>query len=49
MTEISEDAHGANLDLGRELLDGLSTVDPADMQVARFFVLATLGELLTRC
>jgi ParB/RepB/Spo0J family partition protein len=43
MTEISEDAHGANLDLGRGLLDGLSTVDPSDMRVARFFVSATLG------
>jgi ParB/RepB/Spo0J family partition protein len=42
LIEIAEDAHGANLDLGRGLLDGLSTVDPSDMQVARFFVSATL-------
>ena len=34
-----EQAHGVNLDLGAELLNGLSTVDPADMTVARFFVL----------
>jgi ParB/RepB/Spo0J family partition protein len=37
--EIAETAHGANLDLGAGLLTGLSTVDPADMTVARFFVL----------
>ena len=34
-----EQAHGVNLDLGAALLTGLSTVDPADMSVARFFVL----------
>ena len=43
LAEIAEDAHGANLDLGRQLLDGLSTVDPADMPVARFFALTALG------
>jgi hypothetical protein len=43
LSEISEDAHGANLDLGRQLIDGLSTVDPADMTVARLFCFATLG------
>ena len=37
--EIGETAHGVNLDLGAGLLTGLSTVDPADMTVARFFVL----------
>ena len=37
--EIAESAHGVNLDLGASLLTGLSTVDPADMAVARFFVL----------
>jgi hypothetical protein len=39
LSAIAEDAHGANLDLGRELMSGLSTVDPADITVARFFVL----------
>ena len=34
-----EEAHGVNLDLGAGLLNGLATVDPADMTVARFFVL----------
>ena len=34
-----EQAHGVNLDLGAGLLNGLSSVDPADMTVARFFVL----------
>ena len=34
-----EQAHGVNLDLGASLLNGQSTVDPADMTVARFFVL----------
>ena len=33
----------SNLDLGAGLLNGLSTVDPADMDVARFFVFALLG------
>jgi hypothetical protein len=32
-----------NLDLGSRLLKGLSTVDPLDMDVARFFVYALLG------
>jgi hypothetical protein len=41
--EIAEHAHGVNLDLGAGLLTGLSTVDPADMAVARFFVYGLLG------
>jgi hypothetical protein len=41
--EIAETAHGVNLDLGAGLLTGLSTVDPADMTVARFFVYSLLG------
>ena len=32
-----------NLDLGASLLTGLSTVDPADMAVARFFVYGLFG------
>jgi hypothetical protein len=37
--EIAEIAHGVNLDLGAELLTGLSNVDPADIAVARLFAL----------
>jgi hypothetical protein len=40
---VVEQAHGVNLDLGASLLNGLSTVDPADINVARFFVYALLG------
>ncbi len=40
---IADQAHGANLDLGWELMGGLATVDPADMTVARFFTYALLG------
>ena len=36
--ELAEQAHGVNLDLGAGLLNGLSSVDPADIDVARFFV-----------
>ncbi|MBE2320387.1 ParB/RepB/Spo0J family partition protein [Solirubrobacter sp. CPCC 204708] len=43
LRELADQAHGANLDLGQGLLDGLSVVDPADMRVARFFVYALLG------
>lgn len=43
MRAIAEQAHGANLDLGSGLMNGLSTVDPADMAVAKFFVYALLG------
>jgi hypothetical protein len=40
---IAEQAHGTNLDLGWGLMNGLATVDPADMTVARFFTYAVLG------
>ncbi|HUH79922.1 MAG TPA: ParB N-terminal domain-containing protein, partial [Solirubrobacteraceae bacterium] len=43
MRQISDQAHGVNLDVGAELLKGLSTVDPADVTVARFFVYSLLG------
>lgn len=43
LRELADTAHGANLDLGQSLLDGLSVVDPADLRVARFFVYALLG------
>jgi hypothetical protein len=36
---VAEQAHGVNLDVGAELLNGLATVDPSDLTVARFFVL----------
>ena len=40
---IAEQAHGANLDLGWGLMNGLAAVDPADMAVAKFFVFAVVG------
>ncbi|MGA2162920.1 MAG: ParB N-terminal domain-containing protein [Solirubrobacteraceae bacterium] len=43
MRRLADTAHGANLDLGDSLRNGLSVVDPADMAVARFFVYALLG------
>ena len=43
LREIAERAHGVNLDLGASLLNDLATVDPASMDVARFFVLSLLG------
>ena len=39
LRELAEQAHGVYLDLGTQLLGGLSIVDPADINVARFFVL----------
>jgi ParB/RepB/Spo0J family partition protein len=39
LRDLAEQAHGVNLDLGASLLNGLSTVDPTDMAVARFFPL----------
>ena len=38
MRELSDQAHGVNLDVGAGLLNGLSTVDPTDVNVAKFFV-----------
>jgi hypothetical protein len=43
LRELADQAHGANLDLGVALLNNLATVDPADMDVARFFCFALLG------
>lgn len=43
LRELADQAHGVNLDLGAGLLRGLSSVDPADMDVARFVVYALLG------
>jgi hypothetical protein len=39
LRELTDQAHGANLDLGVALMNGLATVDPSDIDVARFFVL----------
>jgi hypothetical protein len=41
--ELADQAHGANLDLGHALVHTLATVDPGDVDVARFFVYALLG------
>jgi hypothetical protein len=58
LRDLTAEAHGVNLDLGASLLTGLSTVDPTDMDVARFFVLcgcphrtnwADLVAMPTRC
>jgi ParB/RepB/Spo0J family partition protein len=43
LAAIAEDAHGANLDLGRDLIGGLATVDPNSLDVARVFALGLLG------
>ena len=45
---IAEQAHGANLDLGWGLMNGLAAVDPADMAVAKFFVYAVWARTTTR-
>ena len=39
LRELTDQAHGANSDLGHALVHNLATVDPTDMTVARFFVL----------
>jgi hypothetical protein len=39
LRELTDQAHGANLDLGVALMHGLAAVDPGDIDVARFFVL----------
>jgi hypothetical protein len=43
LRELSEQAHGVNLDLGASLLNGMSTVDAGSIDVARFFTYALLG------
>ena len=43
MRALAEQAHGANADLGRSLMNGLATVDPASMDVARLMVYSSLG------
>jgi hypothetical protein len=39
LRELADQAHSVNLDLGQSLLNGLSTVDPSSVDVAKFFVL----------
>ena len=39
LRELGDQAHGANSDLGHSLIHNLAVVDPADMDVARAFVL----------
>ena len=43
MRQLAEQAHGANADLGRSLMNGLACVDPSDMTVARLMVFSLLG------
>jgi len=43
LRELANQAHGVNLDLGQGLLNGLSTVDPSSLEVARFYVYSLLG------
>jgi ParB/RepB/Spo0J family partition protein len=39
LRDLTDQAHGANLDLGHSLIHNLTSVDPTDINVARFFVL----------
>src|SRR3954467_6517886 len=43
LRELTDQAHGANLDLGHALIHNLTSVDPTDINVARFFVYTLLG------
>jgi ParB/RepB/Spo0J family partition protein len=43
MRELADQAHGVNTDVGTALINTLASVDPANMDVARFFVYALLG------
>ena len=43
LRELTDQAHGANTDLGHALVHNLAVVDPADMDVARAFVYTLLG------
>ena len=43
LRELTDQAHGANLDLGHALIHNLTSVDATDINVARFFVYALLG------
>jgi ParB/RepB/Spo0J family partition protein len=43
LRELADQAHGANRDLGRGLMNGLASVDPSDINVARLLVYGPLG------
>ncbi|MDQ6811028.1 MAG: ParB/RepB/Spo0J family partition protein [Actinomycetota bacterium] len=43
LRQLTVRAHGTNLDLGAALLGKLASVDPGDMDVARFFAYGLLG------
>jgi hypothetical protein len=43
LRELTDQAHGANLDLGVSLIHNLAAVEPDDLDVARLFVYALLG------
>jgi ParB/RepB/Spo0J family partition protein len=43
MRQLAAQAHGVNVDLGWALRNQLSVIDPADVNIARFFVHAALG------
>jgi ParB/RepB/Spo0J family partition protein len=43
LRELTDQAHGANTDLGHALIHNLTTVDATDLNVAKFFVYAVLG------
>jgi ParB/RepB/Spo0J family partition protein len=43
LRELTDQAHGTNLDLGHALVRDLAIVDPNNIDVARFFVYALLG------
>ena len=43
LRELTDQAHGANTDLGHALIHNLTSVDPTDINVAKFFVYAVLG------
>ncbi|MGA2322045.1 MAG: ParB/RepB/Spo0J family partition protein [Solirubrobacteraceae bacterium] len=43
LSDLSARAHATNLDLGAALLQKLAVVDPADLDVARFFAYGLLG------
>jgi hypothetical protein len=43
LRELADQAHGVNLDLGQGLVNGLSTVDPASLEVVKFYVYSALG------
>jgi ParB/RepB/Spo0J family partition protein len=43
LRELTDQAYGANTDLGHALIHNLTTVDPTDINVAKFFVYAVLG------